>query len=163
VLIGKIVGVHGIQGTCKMRSFAESLNLFETGSTILVLASDGRQKIHEVNWVKSHTKVDLISFKGVDHRDQAEMLIGSELYIEKNRLAELEDGSYYWFDLIGMDVFTVDGKHIGRLVSIIQTGSNDVYVVKDDANEILIPALASIVQNIDLDKKRMLVDLPEGL
>ena len=61
------------------------------------------------------------------------------------------------------DVFTIGEKYIGRLESIIPTGSNDVYVVKDDATEILIPALASVVLDIDLDRKRMLVQLPEGL
>jgi 16S rRNA processing protein RimM len=163
VLIGKIVGVHGIKGNCKIRSYAESLSVFQTYSVVIVATSDGRQNPYEINWVKPHAKAALISLKGVDTRDQAEAFIGCELFIEKNRLPDPEEGSYYWFDLIGLDVFDDDQKYLGRLESIIQTGSNDVYVVKEDDTEILIPALESVVQKIDLKNRRMQVDLPEGL
>ena len=145
VLIGQIVGVHGIKGNCKFRSYAESLSVFQSDNVVFVAASDGRQKPYEINWVKSHAKTALISLKGVDTRDQAQALIGCELFIEKSRLPDPEEGSYYWFD------------------PIIETGSNDVYVVKEGDMEILIPALESVVQNIDLKKRRMQVDLPEGL
>ena len=163
MLIGQIVGVHGIKGNCKIRSYAESLSVFQSDSVIIVATCDGRQKPYEINWVKPHAKAALISLKGVDTRDQAEALIGCELFIEKNRLPNPEEGSYYWFDLIGLDVFDDDQKYLGRLESIIQTGSNDVYVVKEDDKEILIPALESVVQKIDLKNRRMQVALPEGL
>jgi 16S rRNA processing protein RimM len=163
VLIGQIVGVHGISGNCKIRSYAESLIVFQPDSVVLIATSDGRQKPYEINWVKPHAKAALVSFKGVDTRDQAEALIGCELFIERSRLPDPEEGSYYWFDLIGLDVFDVEQKYLGRLESIIQTGSNDVYVVKKDDTEILIPALESVVQKIDLKSRRMQVDLPEGL
>jgi len=99
--------------------------------------------------------------------EQAELLAGAELLIEKEDLPELEHGTWYWTDIIGLDVFAVDDTYIGRVTSIIQTGSNDVYVVKNpDGNndkEILIPAIESVVAAIDLAKGRMTVDLPEGL
>jgi len=163
LLIGKIVGAHGIKGNCKIRSYAESLTAFQPGSKIRLITSSGQENTYEINWIKPHSKVDLLSLKGVETRHQAETLIGSELFIEKEKLPELDDGSYYWFDLIGMDVFTTDSAHLGRLERVIQTGSNDVYVVKKGSDEILIPALASVVIDIDLEHKRMQVDLPEGL
>ena len=161
--MGQIVGVHGIKGNCKIRSYAESLSVFQSDSVVIVTTSDGRQKPYEINWAKPHANAALISFKGVDTRDQAEALIGCKLFIEKNRLPDPEEGSYYWFDLIGLDVFDADQKYLGRLESIIQTGSNDVYVVKEENTEILIPALESVVKKIDLKNSRMLVDLPDGL
>ena len=163
MLIGQIVGVHGIKGNCKIRSYAESLTVFQSDSVVFIATSAGRQKPYEINWIKPHAKAVLVSFKGVDTRDQAKALIGCELFIEKSRLPDLEEGNYYWFDLIGLDVFGIDQKYLGRLESIIQTGSNDVYVVKKDDTEILIPALESVVQKIDLKNRRMQVDLPEGL
>lgn len=163
MLIGQIVGVHGIKGNCKIRSYTESLSVFQSDSVVFVATSDGRQKAYAINWVKPHAKAALISFRGVDTRDQAQTLIGCELFIEKSRLPDLEKGYYYWHDLIGLDVFDVNQKYLGRLASIIQTGSNDVYVVKENDAEILIPALESVVQNIDLKNRRMQVDLPEGL
>jgi 16S rRNA processing protein RimM len=105
--------------------------------------------------------------EGIENRDVAETLIGSELFVKRDSFPKLVDGSYYWFDIIGLAVFTNDEKYIGRVESIIPTGSNDVYVVKDAQkdrdNEILIPAIESAVLEIDLEQKRMIVDLPEGL
>jgi 16S rRNA processing protein RimM len=163
VRIGKIVGVHGLKGNCKLISYAESLSVFQPGSVIFIATLSGQKKSCEINWAKPHSKVDLLSLKGVNTRQQAEALVGSELFFEKAQLPELDEGVYYWFDLIGMDVLTTDEKYLGRLESVIQTGSNDVYVVKHDDAEILIPALESVVQKIDLKNKRMQVVLPEGL
>jgi 16S rRNA processing protein RimM len=83
--------------------------------------------------------------------------------IEKAKLPALEAGVYYWNDLIGLKVFTTEDQYLGRLESIIETGANDVYVVKGDAREILIPALKSVVHTIDIDAKIMRVELPDGL
>ena len=163
LLIGKIVGAHGIKGNCKIRSYAESSTAFQSGSKIRLVTPSGQENTYEINWIKPHSKVDLLSLKGVETRNQAETLIGAELFIEKEKLPELDDGSYYWYDLIGMDVFTTDTAYLGRIERIIQTGSNDVYVVKNDTDEILIPALASVVIDIDLEHKRMQVELPPGL
>jgi 16S rRNA processing protein RimM len=127
----------------------------------------GRKKTYSIKWAKQHTKTVLLSLKGIENRTQAEALVGSALYIEKKSLPELKDGDYYWFDLIGLTVFSVEGEYIGRVASIMPTGSNDVYIVKDEAGgrqkETLIPALASVVVSIDLEKKTMQVDLPDEL
>lgn len=164
VLIGIVVGAHGVKGTCRVRSFAESPSLFKPGSTLSTHAeSSGPVKQLEINWAKPHTGTVLISFRGITDRSQAEALIGSELYIPKEFLPDLDEDTHYWLDLIGMDVYTIDREYLGRIDSIIETGSNDVYVVKNDQREVLIPALGSVVVDIDVDHNRMEVDLPEGL
>jgi 16S rRNA processing protein RimM len=165
--IGKIVGAHGVKGNVKVYSFVESLSLFEQESSILVVSAKGSEKIFKIKWIKPHGRVVLLSLEGIESRDLAETLIGSELFVKRDSFPKLVDGSYYWFDIIGLAVFTNDEKYIGRVESIIPTGSNDVYVVKDAQkdrdNEILIPAIESAVLEIDLEQKRMIVDLPEGL
>jgi 16S rRNA processing protein RimM len=163
VLIGKIVGVHGIKGTNKLKSYAESLSVFKPGRSIIVRDNRSRETSFELNWVKSHTRTALISFKGVTDHDQAEALIGAELLIPETELPELDAGTYYWFELIGIEVYTREDEYLGRIESIFPTGSNDVYVVKDRQKEILVPALDSVVIDIDLEHQRMRVDLPEGL
>lgn len=165
--IGKIVGVHGMGGNVKIYSYAESLSVFSPGTVLLARHYKGGEKTYSIKWAKPHTKAVLLSLKEIENRTQAEALVGSELYIEKMSLPELEDGDYYWFDIIGLSVFTVAGEYIGRVASIMPTGSNDVYIVKGVAGEgqkeTMIPALASVVVSIDLEKKTMQVDLPEGL
>jgi 16S rRNA processing protein RimM len=163
VLIGKIVGAHGRGGTSKIQSYAESLDIFESGTTLLVKGPDGGENPYEIDWIKSHSRGALLALKQVTGHDQAKSLIGSELYIEKGKLPELEAGTYYWFDLIGLSVFTADDRYIGRLESIIETGANDVYIVKNADKEILVPALESVVRSIDIESKIMRVELPAGL
>jgi len=163
VLIGEIVGVHGIKGTNKIRSYAESLSLFKPGRSILVRESGGQGKSCEINWVKPHTGTALISFKGINERSQAKALIGAELFVPKEELPDLEEDTHFWFDLNGMEVYTTEDKYLGRIESIIETGSNDVYVVQDHQKEVLIPALESVVLDIDTKEQRMQVELPEGL
>jgi 16S rRNA processing protein RimM len=163
VLIGEIVGVHGIKGTNKIRSYAESLSLFKPGCSIVVRERGGQEKNLEIKWVKPHTGTALISFIGINEHHQAQALIGAELFVPKDKLPELEEDSYFWFDLIGMAVYTTADEYLGRIESIIETGSNDVYVVQDGKKEVLIPALESVVLDIDTTAKRMQVELPEGL
>lgn len=165
--VGKIVGAHGVKGTIRVYTCVESLSVFEPGSRILVRTPKAPEKTFEINWTKPHTHGVLLSLKGITDRDQVGSLIGSDLLIEKKTLPDLEDGLYYWFDIIGLSVFTADEQYLGQVDSIMPTGSNDVYVVKDpkqkNGSEIMIPALESVVLAVDLEKKIMKVDLPEGL
>ena len=163
VLIGKIVGAHGLKGTSKIQSYAESLEIFKPGTVLLVSSPDGSENRHEIDWIKPHSRGALLTLKEITGCDQAKSLIGSELYIEKAELPKLEPGAYYWFDLVGVSVYTSDDRYIGRIASIIETGANDVYVVKDAEREILVPALESVVRSIDIESKIMRVELPEGL
>ena len=163
VLIGKIVGAHGLRGTSKIQSYVESLEIFRSGTILLVSSPDGSQKRYEIDWIKSHSRGALLALKEVTDRKRANSLIGSELYIEKAMLPQLEAGTYYWFDLIGVNVYASDDRYLGRLDSIIETGANDVYVVKDGDKETLVPAIESVVKSIDIKSKIMRVELPEGL
>ena len=165
--IGKIVGAHGIKGVVKVFSYAESSARYQSGMLLFLKDSHGNRFDRTVNWAKPHSKTILLSLDGIQDRSQAEALIGSELFIEKAGLEELDAGSYYWDDLLGLAVYGVNGEYLGELSAIIPTGSNDVYVVRQSTpeakTEVLIPALESVVKEVDLDRKIMRVDLPEGL
>jgi len=165
--VGKIVGAHGVNGNLKVYSYAESVSVFKPGSLILAIHAGKIEKYFAIKWAKPHGKSILLSFKGIEDRNTAETLIGAELFIERTALPELEEGVYYWVDIIGLSVYTTDNQYIGRVESIMATGSNDVYVVKDpnkkNNNEILIPAIESVVLEIDFEHKRIRVNLPEGL
>ncbi len=165
--IGKIVGAHGIKGVVKVFSYAESLSRFQSGMQLVLKDSHGNRFVRTVNWAKPHSKTILLALDGIQERSQAEALIGSALFIEKATLEELDGDSYYWDDLLGLAVYSVNGEYLGELTAIIPTGSNDVYVARQKRaevqTEVLIPALVSVVKEVDLDRKIMRVDLPEGL
>ncbi len=169
VLIGKIVGAHGLNGTSKVFSYAESVSIFTPNRSIILRPPEGQERTCVIQWAKQHTRCILLALEGVTDRTQAESLIGCELLIPKSSLPEPEEGTYYWFDLIGLLVYTTNGRYLGRLESIIPTGSNDVYVVRPDAadiegkNDVLVPAIESVVKEIDLERNLMRVDLPADL
>lgn len=165
ISIGKIVGPHGIQGAVKVYSYAESFSVFKTGITILVKnPNDSTVKDYSIKWSAPHSRFILLLLEGIDSRVPADNLKGFELFIKKADLPQLEEDTYYWNDIIGLAVYASDDKYIGRVESIIQTGANDIYVVKDEKNkEVLIPAIESVVSNIDIIQKTMKVNLPEGL
>lgn len=165
--IGKIVGVHGLKGELKVFPYTENPQSFVLIDSITLRTEDGHERVHNINRARPHKKVILLTLHGIESINRAKEFIGSEILIEKEDLPELKDGSYYWHEIIGLSVFSRDDEFIGKVTSVIPTGSNDVYVVKDFANcsarEILIPAIKTVVLEIDLEKKKMRVDLPEGL
>jgi 16S rRNA processing protein RimM len=164
VIIGKIVGVHGIKGYVKVHCEAESFSAFSPGHTVIVRDSKGASRVMEIVDARPQGRKQLLLLKGISDRNLAETLPGSDLLVEKSSLPDLEPDTYYWSDIAGMSVISVDGRHIGTVTSLIETGSNDVYVIQTpDTGEILIPAIASVVLEIDLNRKIMRVDIPEGL
>ncbi len=163
VSIGKIVGCHGVRGDLKLLPFTESSAFFSKGSRLLFRYEDGRESWFTVSWSKPHKRIILLGLDGIEGLEESERLRGCEIVIPRSELKDPEDGSWYWVDLIGMTVIDPNDEQLGVLDAIIQTGSNDVYVVKQGDQEILIPALASVVLSVDIDKKIMRVDLPEGL
>ena len=163
ITIGKIVGVHGVKGTLKIHSYAESLEIFQPSTMIWVSTSDDEVTEYEIDWIKPHSRGALLALNNIVDRDQAKSLVGAVLQISPLVLPDLDTGVYYWYELIGMQVYTSDNRYLGQLESIIETGANDVYVVKNNDREILIPALKSVVQAIDIKAKLMRVELPDGL
>ena len=106
----------------------------------------------------------LIKFKGVDTVEQAEDLRNFYIQIERKDATPLEEGSYYIADLINLDVYTDEGEKLGILEDIFNTGSNDVYVVKDlNGKQILLPGIEDVIKEIDLKEGKILVHMLKGL
>ena len=161
--IGKIVGVHGMKGYLKVYSFAESLDPFDPGKQLTVKCPDGKSRAVTVVDSRPYKNILRIAFEDITDRSAAETFIGAGLYIDRSELPEPEAGRWYWCDLIGLEVYQVDGSYLGRIENLFETGSNDVFVVKKGETEILIPVIESVVCSVDLEEKKITVDLPEGL
>ena len=161
--IGKVVGTHGIKGYLKVSSYAESPDAFAPGAQ-LALRREGRPVVtFRIESARPHKQGILLALEGIGSVEAAEEWVGYDLCIEEAALPELEKGTYYWYQVIGLEVFTVDDRRLGRVKAIFPTGSNDVYVVREGKKEILIPAIESVVVDIDPSHGVMRVDLPEGL
>jgi len=167
IQIGKIIGAHGISGAVRVYSYAESADRYAPQNHLTFISPSGEATRHRITKAQTYKKVVRLWLAGVTTRDQAESLVDMDVYCHKKELPPLEPGTYYWDDLIGLAVYDTADEYLGEIVQIIPTGANDVYVVKADENqpveEILIPAIASVVLDVDINKGRMRVDLPEGL
>jgi len=159
--IGKIVGPHGVAGAVKVFFYAADSNCFSAGDHLFLQLPDGDLLGQTVKWVKPHNRHVLLAFSGIDNRDTAEAMKGALLLIDRSQLPEPEENTYYWSDLIGMRVTGRNGEYIGVLKEIIATGANDVYVIRNGETETLIPAIASVVHQVDTIKNCMQVTLPE--
>jgi len=159
--------VHGVRGYVKVAFFADAPDVFESDLPFLIIDAGGISRMFPIHWVKPHKRGLIMALDGIQDREGAETLLQAEIYIEKSNLPELEKDTYYWFELIGLSVVDLDGVFLGQIESVMETGSNDVYSVKDEdrgaSYEVLVPALASVVRSVDLKQRVMTVDLPEGL
>lgn len=163
VLLGKISATHGIKGQLRVTVYSGDFKTILTLTSLMLKGTDGNMKSLQLSSAAVHGKKVIIGFSGYDNIDQALPLVGHELYAYREQMPALEEGEYYWCDLLGLRVETDRGEFLGNLADIIATGSNDVYVVKEGEREYLIPALEDVVVDIDLDAGIMKVSPPEGL
>ncbi len=161
--IGRVLRAQGLRGELKLHSYADSMEVFAPGRRIVAVDAHGTERTYVIARSRPQGRAVVVAFEGITDIGQAEALTGCDLFVDRAELPQPEEGVYYWVDLIGLTVLAVDGTRLGRLDSIIATGSNDVYVVKQADREVLVPALKSVIVAIDLAAGRMVVDLPEGL
>lgn len=157
LLIGKVIRPHGLNGLLRIRSYAESTETFKNRGTVLLKTGQGGLSEHKIISINAHKNAFLMKLEGVSSLEEAEGCRGAEILIRKDTLRRESEDEYFWFELIGLKVFEDSGRFVGTLREIIQTGSNDIYVVKEGDREFLIPALHGVVLEIDLENKRMIV------
>lgn len=161
ITIGKIISPHGVKGEVKVLPLTDFPQRFQTMRSVWV---DLKGREMEIEQVRSVSEAILVKFKGIDDRDMAEKLRNGILQILPDELTPLPEGHYYRFQIIGLSVFDPEGAALGSVSDVLETGANDIYVVKDrEGKELLIPALKSIVLSIDLTAGRMVVKIPPGL
>ena len=161
--IGQIVNTFGIKGMVKVKPFTDDIRRFDELKTVYV-EKNSNQTEYEIEEVKYHKGMVLIKFKGIDKVEQAEMLRNSYLTVSRDSVEELEEGRYYIVDLLGLEVYTDEQILLGTLEDIFNTGSNDIYVVKDkQGKQILLPAIQDVVKQIDIENKKIIVHLLPGL
>lgn len=166
-VIGKIIKAHGVRGELKVHPYSDFPERVSSLRRVF-LENGGTDKAYQVLYAFVHGRFWVLSLEGVTNPDEAELLRGALLKIPLAERVPLPEDSYYLDELIGLEVYTVEGRFLGHLCEVLQTGSNDVYVVDKGepgrgSGQVLIPALKTVVVRIDPVRKRMEVLLPEGL
>lgn len=158
VIVGRVGSTWGLSGWVKVQILSDSPNRFTVNSRFF---TDDR--ILVIEDLKTLDKSIVIKFHDISDPEDAKALRDQYLYIDRDQIEPLPQGVYYHFQILGIEVVTSDGENLGEVIEILNTGSNDVYVVRKDSKEILIPGIKNVVVNVDLPGNSMIVDLPEGL
>ncbi len=161
--IGRVAKPHGVKGKIKVDYFGEDLNRFHLYREVFIKNPVGKLQTYEILEVIPQPPRLILRLKGIERIEEVESLVGKEILIERRSLPDLQEGEYYWFDILGMVVETPEGKRIGRVKEIFPTGANDVYVIEGKRKEIFLPATEEVIQSIDIKKGRMKVIRMEGL
>ncbi|BDG32857.1 ribosome maturation factor RimM [Parageobacillus thermoglucosidasius] len=164
--VGKIVNTHGIRGEVRVISrtdFPEER--YKKGNTLYIFMEKSQEPIEVI--VKSHRvhkSFDLLSFEGYDNINLVEKFKGAVLKVPESQLGELNEGEYYFHEIIGCTVVTEEGETVGTVSEILTPGANDVWVVKrNNGKEALIPYIEDIVKNVDVEAKIITIRPMEGL
>jgi 16S rRNA processing protein RimM len=163
ITIGEIVKTRGLRGCMKVISLVDTGDISAGLKFVYIQDNSGQKKSYNLRKIDISGKFLFIELETVDDVDLAKTFVGCKILISRDMLEELPEGEYYWRDIIGLDVYSEGGKHLGKIESVFPTGSNDVYVCKGEEREILLPAIADVIKLIDIDRKIMNVKLMEGL
>jgi len=161
--LGRIVKTHGIRGEVQVYSYSD-VEYFLDYKDLFIQGKYGDKVPQRV--LKARVKKGqsvILALEGVVDRTQAGSFVGKEIFLDRAKLSPPAEGEYYWHEIEGLSVVSAGGEELGILSDVLATGAHDVYVVKGDRGEILVPAVEQMVKKIDLEKGVMVVDLPPGL
>ncbi|MDU5027903.1 MAG: ribosome maturation factor RimM [Negativicoccus succinicivorans] len=152
LVVGRIVAAHGVRGEVRLKPDTDRPEML-TALPHLYLGGNR----YQIQSARFHKQMLIVQFKGIADRNAADALIGLWAELPREELPPRAQGQFYIVDLVGMEVVTENGTVLGTLQEVLQPGANDVFVVRGEREEILVPALKRVVSDIDLDAKRLTV------
>lgn len=158
IAVGRVLAPAGVEGEIKVEPLTDVIELFSRGRSLWV-----RGERLEVEGVQQRKGRLHLKLSGVDSREAAEALRGESVEVPQSLLEPLPEGHYYRFQIVGMQVYDVERGHLGEVRQVLTTGGNDVYVVRGERGEILLPAIDDVIREVDVAGGRMTVDLMEGM
>jgi len=163
ITIGKAVKPFGVKGEMKIEPMTDFPERFKELGRVYLVSPAGHELVCTVRSVRYAGETPIILFSGYDAPEKAKELNGWFLKVPESETVPLPEGQYYWYELMGMDVFSESGEKLGAIVDIFETGSNDVYVMKRGRQEVYIPATKEVIRQVDRKAKRMIIHLSDGL
>ena len=161
--VGVITSTHGIRGEVKVYPTTDDVNRFKKLKKVIL--DNGKEKLDmEIASVKFFKNMVILKFKGIDNINDVEKYKKAELYVTRENAVKLKKDEYFIADLIGLKVTSDEGEDLGVIVDVLQTGANDVYIIKKQgAADLLVPAIKDCIREVDIEGGAMLVHLLPGL
>ena len=164
--IGTIMSTHGLKGEVKLFPTTDDPQHLRNVKEVWLVSEDGKNQAGTALTIRSvafFKQFVIMAFNGYDRIEDVMPLLKKDLYVSRDQAVPLEEGEYYIGDLIGLNVVQEDGSLLGQLSDVIRTGANDVYIIKGEKGELLIPAIRSCILNVDLKEQTMTVHLLKGM
>ena len=161
--VGVISSTHGIKGEVKVFPTTDDMNRFKKLKNIIL--DTGKEQLNlEIENVKFFKQFTILKFKGFDNINEIEKYKGKDLYVTRENAVPLEEHEFFICDLIDCIGYEEDGKELGRLTEVMQTGANDVFVFQTaNGKEVLVPYIEQCVRKIDIESKRIELSLLPGM
>ncbi len=159
VPVGSVLRAHGVHGALLVRAFGDTLVSLEAGESVAMRSRDSEsaERTLTVASVRAtHAQLCIVAFREVDDRERAQRCRGSEICVPRERLPDLEPEEYYRADLLGMEVRTLSGQHLGEVTGFLDLPQHDVLVVRGATGELLLPMIEGTIHEIDIAARRMI-------
>lgn len=161
--VGVISSTHGLKGEVKVFPTTDDADRFKDLQCV-ILDSDKEQKVLEIQGVKFFKQFVILKFKEFNDINEVEKYKGKGLFVTRDQAVPLGEDEYFVADLIGLDVYLEDGTEFGNLTDVMETGANDVYVIKtQQSQEVLVPAIHDCILEVNLKERKMTIHLLDGL
>lgn len=160
--IGQVIRAHGIRGEISVKVLTDFPERFDTIEWVY-LGNEFQAEAYRLESYRWHKQHVLLKLEGVVSRTEAEHLANQFVQVPIEEAVQLPEGEYYLYQLLGLEVVTTTGERLGQITAILETGANDVFVVKQEDQEILLPDIPDVVKKIDLAQGQVIVELIEGL
>ena len=163
VPVGRVTRAHGLKGELKFHLFVYGEQVVRGFRRVLLGDEPGQEKEFQIESIRGKGAPFIIKFKGVNSVDEVKPLMGQTVYAAADDFKRLPEGKFYWFEVEGLSVYDEERKFYGTIEELIQTGSNDVYVVREGNKELLLPVIDSVVKSVDLKNRKLIFHAIEGL
>jgi 16S rRNA processing protein RimM len=165
LVVGRVLRPHGVRGELRIGITTDHPERLVQHAHFYLAHPDSPEEAqrYSVEKIRQHKEIALLKLEGCDDRNEAEALRDLLVQIPLEEAVPLEEGEYYHFQLVGVRVETEDGEWLGQVAEVLETGANDVYLVRGPRGEILLPAIADVVLELDLEAMRMVVRLLPGI
>ena len=161
--VGVISSTHGVRGEVKVFPTTDDVKRFKKLKQVIL--DTGREHLTlEIEGVKFFKQFVILKFKGIDNINDIEKYKGKSLLVDRANAVKLHKNEYFVADMIGLQVFTEDGEEFGVMKDVMETGVNDVYIIDSPKHgEVLIPAIKQCILDVDIEARKMVIHLMEGL
>lgn len=161
--VGVISSTHGVRGEVKVFPTTDDVKRFKKLKKVIL--DTGKEQLPlEIEGVNFFKQFVILKFRGIDNINDIEKYKGKSLLVDREHAVKLKKDEYFIADMIGMDVFTEEGELFGALKDVMETGANDVYIIEmTDGKEVLVPAIKQCILDVDIENRKMVIHLLEGL